>query len=396
MNTVIDHPGWDESWAAPSKHTIDDLTELGYLRQEWVVDPSRNNQRAFSLTMRGREAAAALDPSATSPPGVSSPTTSALAPPAAMGADRRAAADSSSASITAFVTWAHAHPSWEQTVFAFVQGLRKLGVDADVDLFARHDPGVNWTTFGPSAIARSDYVLLAVSDDFKRRWEGTNDPTEGAGAAREANVLKSMFNDDQARFQRMVKIVVLPGASEDDIPAELKASVLRFEIASFDQDGLEHLLRTLTGHPAYLRSQVGPLPALPPRGATASGDHAAAGPAQRVQAAIRALDAQRQRGNELLGAISNDPRLTGDRLTEWRLSNSRALGDLRSLEPVLVWIDETLAVLDTHTVGERGRFLQDELLVDDDSPASTLRSRLNQLGAIINALRAPGSERMLP
>lgn len=52
----IVHPRWDPSWGAPSEHTIDDLGELGILRVGACADRSRS----FSLTMRGREEAAAL------------------------------------------------------------------------------------------------------------------------------------------------------------------------------------------------------------------------------------------------------------------------------------------------------------------------------------------------
>lgn len=53
---AIEHPRWDRSWATPSEHTIDDLSELGLLR----VTPSPNKSRKFSLTMAGRRKAADL------------------------------------------------------------------------------------------------------------------------------------------------------------------------------------------------------------------------------------------------------------------------------------------------------------------------------------------------
>ena len=56
MQSEIDHPRWDDSWATPSEHTIDDLAELGLLR----VEPSANKARTFALTMRGRGEGAAL------------------------------------------------------------------------------------------------------------------------------------------------------------------------------------------------------------------------------------------------------------------------------------------------------------------------------------------------
>lgn len=57
------HPRWDESWSVPSEHTIDDLEELGLLR----VEPSRDKGRKFTLSMRGREEAAAVARELTTP-----------------------------------------------------------------------------------------------------------------------------------------------------------------------------------------------------------------------------------------------------------------------------------------------------------------------------------------
>lgn len=60
MESHVDHPRWERSWAVPSEQTIDDLGELDLFR----VEPSDNKARKFSLTMKGRQEAAALvDPS---------------------------------------------------------------------------------------------------------------------------------------------------------------------------------------------------------------------------------------------------------------------------------------------------------------------------------------------
>jgi SEFIR domain len=174
-------------------------------------------------------------------------------------------------SPSAFVSWAHGHGSWDATrqaewasvVTRFANALRHVGIDADLDRFHEHAPDINWQTYGSRAIHDNDYVLIAVSRGYKERWEGRNPPTEGAGAAREANVLKSLFDRDQATFWRKVKLVILPGASPDDIPDEL-GGMRQFVIQSLEQQQLEDLVRTLTGQPRYAKSPIGQLAALPP------------------------------------------------------------------------------------------------------------------------------------
>jgi hypothetical protein len=252
LQSHVDHPGWDESWLVPSEHTIDDLAEMGMLR----VDPSPNKARTFVPTVTGRQSAAEL---------VSADVSTAL--PSAPAAQRAASTvpPGALAKPTALLSWAQDTATWQTTLVEFTVLLRRYGVDADIDLFELHNPNVNWSTWGPDAIERSEFVLLAVSANYRERWEDRGDQTEGAGAAREANVLKTLFNQDRAAFYHKVKIVILPGASVQDIPAELGAAAQRFELQAIDAASLEDLLRTLTGQPAFPRPELGEVPVLPAR-----------------------------------------------------------------------------------------------------------------------------------
>jgi hypothetical protein len=255
MQKRVDHPRWDPSWSTPGTSTIDDLAELGFLRV--TGDPAKNG-RAFELTMGGREKAAELFSEDAAPAAAASqpsvPPTERPQPPR----------PSPEAPPTAFVSWAHGDGDWQAAIAAFTFKLRELGIEADVDLVHLHDPDVDWTTFGQRAIEVNEFVVIPVSAGYRERWEGTADPGTGAGAAREANVLKSLFNEDQEAFRRKVKIVVLPGASLDDIPRELQPIGQRYAISSLDEAGLDDLLRTLAGRPAFVAPPVGRLPMLPP------------------------------------------------------------------------------------------------------------------------------------
>jgi hypothetical protein len=252
MRSEVDHPGWDPSWAVPSEHTIDDLAELDLLR----VEPHTGKARTFTLTMRGRRQSNEL---------IAATATSPVPEPIAATAGQPTPEREGTGNPSALVSWAHGEEIWQLTVAEFAFALRAHGIEADADLFEVHNASVNWATYGPSAILKNDFVIIAVSRAYRERWEGTNDPGTGAGAAREANTLKGLFNEDQHAFYRKVKIVILPGASKEDIPVELKAAPQHFEIESISEEGLEDLLRTLTGQPAFPRPAVGELPLLPPK-----------------------------------------------------------------------------------------------------------------------------------
>jgi hypothetical protein len=173
--------------------------------------------------------------------------------------------------VTAFVSWSHdatelesSDSEWRDDVVEFTTLLRtEGGIDADVDAYHLSDTDIDWTRFGPLRIQQSDYVLVVVNRAWKERWEGTNDPTTGAGAAAEANALLSLFATDQAEFRRKVKLVLLPGVGDDVVPTGLHG-VARFRLDELSAGSLEDLIRTLTGQPRYIRPDVGALPIFPP------------------------------------------------------------------------------------------------------------------------------------
>ncbi len=172
---------------------------------------------------------------------------------------------SQEARTTAFVSYAQTSKRWQQEVLRFTTALRTLGgIDAELDLFHTADHQ-QWTTFGATLIADSDFTLIAVDGAYRRRWLGEEKKGIGAGAAREAAVVKSIFEKDQTDFVRRVKVVILPSADLSDIPDELRGVCEFFEIKTFDRAGLEDLLRSLWGKPAFPKPPLGEIPTLPPK-----------------------------------------------------------------------------------------------------------------------------------
>lgn len=197
-------------------------------------------------------------------------------------------------SPTAFVSWAHGDEAWQQTIARFVLALRKFGIDADVDLFHTHVGGVDWSTYGPTAIKENDFVIIAASTAYNQRWEGIRTTRAGAGAAREANVLKDLFDRDPIAFFKKVLIVVLAGSSDADIPAELASGLPRFDIPQIDERHLEDLLRRLTRQPAYVPAPPGRVPILPQAlagaGRTAGGTENSADNEEIVSSLVQRLE----------------------------------------------------------------------------------------------------------
>lgn len=192
--------------------------------------------------------------------------------------------------VTAFVSWSHdvagleiSDSEWENDVVGFTTLLRTHGgIDADVDAYHYSDSDIDWTRYGPGRTRESDYVLVVVNRAWKERWEGTNDPTTGAGAAAEANALMSLFATNQAEFLRKVKLVLFPGVDDDVIPAGLHG-VARFRLADLSARSLEDLIRTLTGQPRYIRPEIGDLPIFPAAQVGSAGNDAPQDDAREIQ-----------------------------------------------------------------------------------------------------------------
>ncbi len=137
------------------------------------------------------------------------------------------------------------------------------GIDLDVDLYHQSERGADWTRYGPLQVADSDHVLVLVNAAWRQRWEGRNDPTEGAGAVAEIDVLRSIFIRNQDEFTRKVVIVLLPGSSDADIPPGLDR-LQRRRVHDYGLDGLSDLLRLITGQPLFEPPPVRSVPLLPP------------------------------------------------------------------------------------------------------------------------------------
>ncbi|MBL7487596.1 hypothetical protein I6A60_13770 [Frankia sp. AgB1.9] len=154
--------------------------------------------------------------------------------------------------------------AWRDTVRALGERIHQNGLTLHLDLFDAsnvHD----WSRYGPKQIAECDFTLIIPSIAYRERWEGHNDPRQGAGAAREIDTLKGLFNRDQDKFRDQVRAVLLPGITVNEVPTEILAGIVWYRVDPETEIGLPDLLRDLTGQPLYVLPAPGPVPNLPPR-----------------------------------------------------------------------------------------------------------------------------------
>lgn len=177
-----------------------------------------------------------------------------------------------------FISWAHRNVDWNDEqeqqwtgqAHAFAELLIRNGFpNTEIDLWYLDSPVPVWTRWGPQQIEDADFVVVLLSNAWKERWEGTNDPTVGAGAAGEANTLRGIFQRNQQEFQRKVVLVALPpidglsGVGDSALPDELRG-VSRKNVKQLTVSGIGELVRLFTGQPRYTKPTAGPVPVLPP------------------------------------------------------------------------------------------------------------------------------------
>lgn len=177
-----------------------------------------------------------------------------------------------------FISWAHSNVDWndeqEQQWTAQAHAFAELLVhngfpNTEIDLWHLDSPEPVWTRWGPQQIENADFVVVLLSNAWKERWEGTNDPTVGAGAAGEANTLRGIFQRNQQEFQRKVVLVALPpidglpGVGARALPDELRGASRRY-VSELTGSGIGEILRLFTGQPRYTKPTAGPVPVLPP------------------------------------------------------------------------------------------------------------------------------------
>lgn len=146
-------------------------------------------------------------------------------------------------------------------IHRLVYALRTVGaIDADADIF---HPNEDWTRWGPAQVAASDFVLVIPSPAWRDAWIGNGDPERNRGVRAEADAVRSIEQAGRAEFQKRVRLIMLPGSSDADIPVGMHG-IARHYVSGFEQVDLEELLRDLTDQPKFVKPPLGEVPVFPP------------------------------------------------------------------------------------------------------------------------------------
>lgn len=157
--------------------------------------------------------------------------------------------------------WESGDPQHQQRVLKFSNDLRQhYGFDATMDLLEPNPPeGLpEWML---NRIRRAEYVLMVITETYRKRCEGDEEAGKGEGVKWEGGIVtRSIY---QAEFKNQKFIPILFGSEYiDSIPTILTGNPY-YDVTKPDR--LEDPVRLTSGQPAYIAAPIGQTPFLPPR-----------------------------------------------------------------------------------------------------------------------------------
>ena len=134
--------------------------------------------------------------------------------------------------------------------------LRANGVDCDIDQYDQQ-PADHWWAWCERGIREADFVLVACTEQYQRRFSGETPQGEGDGVLYEAKLIRQFIATRQAR--KFIPVLFADGRRED-VPLVLGGATF-YQIE--DQKSFENLLRILTNQQAVVKGDLGPIPEFP-------------------------------------------------------------------------------------------------------------------------------------
>jgi hypothetical protein len=105
-----------------------------------------------------------------------------------------------------FVSYAWESPEHQERVKQFTNQLRHDGLDATMDLFDPNPPeGLpQWMV---NHIRRADFVLMVITETYRKRFEGDEEPGKGKGVKWEGGIVTRAIYDSEFMNRKFLPVV---------------------------------------------------------------------------------------------------------------------------------------------------------------------------------------------
>jgi len=145
--------------------------------------------------------------------------------------------------IEVFISYSHnaSIASYKDRILALADRLRLDGIDCNIDQY-ENAPLEGWPRWMLNQVERADFVLVACSEEYDRRFRGNEAYGKGKGATWEGGVIIQELYDAQGLNSKFIPITLNPEDSKF-IPSPLRgATYYRLQ----NDDDYDQLYRRLT------------------------------------------------------------------------------------------------------------------------------------------------------
>ncbi len=160
-----------------------------------------------------------------------------------------------------FICYAHDSPQHKETARQFGNLLAENGVDVHMDRYEEGKRG-DWGTWARKNIDRVDFVIVLASPICRKAFDGELRGREHPGIRSESRLINERLHAHRDEWTAKVLPVVLPHELVDNIPEMLQPWTSdHYDVTELTSEGIDDLLRAMTGVPKHSRPPLGQLPA---------------------------------------------------------------------------------------------------------------------------------------
>lgn len=160
-----------------------------------------------------------------------------------------------------FICYAHDSPLHKEAARQFGNLLVRNGVDVHMDRYSEGKRG-DWAIWARKLIDQVDFVIVLASPICRKAFDGELQGPEHPGIRSESRLINERLHVHRDEWTAKVLPVVLPHELVDNIPEMLQPWTLdHYDVTQLTREGIDELLRAMTGVPKYPRPPLGQLPA---------------------------------------------------------------------------------------------------------------------------------------
>lgn len=159
-----------------------------------------------------------------------------------------------------FICYAHDTPRHKEYAMEFADLLVRNGVDVCMDQYESASRK-GWDVWAFQNIKAADFIVVLASPICREAFDGEIDGREHPGIRSEARVVNELLHTRRDEWTPKVLPVVLPHELVDNIPRILQPwTTDHYEVDELSVEGIDELLRAMTGTPRHVRPPLGQLP----------------------------------------------------------------------------------------------------------------------------------------